>query len=162
ERDAATGALLARNGYNTDFGQRVAFAHLAVSAASAARRPPVTVTGDRTEFIGRNRGLSQPEALERPALSGAVGAGLDACAAVQTRLTLRPGETAEVIFLIGEGHGVDQVSTLLNNYSDAGRVQAAFDAVTQFWDDLLGSVTVGTPDPAFDLLVNRWLLYQAL
>jgi cyclic beta-1,2-glucan synthetase len=172
ERDTRTGAMLARNRYNTDFGQRVAFAHLVNTSAPPVSRPgarrgepprsPVSVTGDRAEFIGRNQSLGRPAGLERASLSGLVGAGLDPCAALQTRLALGPGETAEVIFLIGEGHDVDQVAGLLDRYSDAERVQQALDAVTAFWDDLLGAVEVHTPEPAFDLLVNRWLLYQAL
>src|SRR5258708_18326912 len=148
ERDARTGALLARNRYNSDFGQRVAFAHLVNTGAPASPRPgsrraeppaqATTVTGDRTEFIGRNNSLARPAGLERPSLSGTVGAGLDPCAALQTRLALRPGETAELIFIIGETPDAGQVAGLLDQYSDAGRVQAPLDTVIAFWDELLG------------------------
>src|SRR5205085_11425251 len=78
ERDPRTGALLAHNRYNSDFGQRVAFAHLINTGAlpsprSGSRRaepPPAatTVTGDRGEFIGRNSSLARPAGLERPSL----------------------------------------------------------------------------------------------
>jgi cyclic beta-1,2-glucan synthetase len=172
ERHPRTGAILARNRYNSDFGQRLAFAHLINITPQNAPRPvarggqpaqaAIAATGDRIEFIGRNSGLDQPAGLERPTLSGTVGAGLDPCAAVQARLTLRPGETAELVFLIGEGQDMPQVNALLERYADAGRVQSALDEVVAFWDELLGAVVVHTPEPAFDLLVNRWLLYQAL
>ena len=69
EVDVRTGALLARNFYNTEFPDRVAF----VDAGDSAR----TITGDRREFLGRNGTLSQPAALKRARLSGRVGAGLD-------------------------------------------------------------------------------------
>ena len=80
EVDLKTGALLARNYYNTEFPDRIAF----LDVNDATR----TLTGDRKEFIGRNGSLSQPAALKRARLSGKVGAGLDPCGAVQVAFDL--------------------------------------------------------------------------
>jgi cyclic beta-1,2-glucan synthetase len=92
EIDAETGAMLARNPWNTGFGDRVAFADL------AGRQH--TWTGDRTEFLGRNGTLDRPAALAGGApLANRVGAGLDPCGAMQTRLELEPNERAEIVFL---------------------------------------------------------------
>ena len=95
EIDAETGAMLARNPWSNEFGQRVAFADLAGRQLSW--------TGDRTEFLGRNGTLDQPAALASDApLSNRVGAGLDPCGALQTRLELKANGTAEIVFLLGE------------------------------------------------------------
>ncbi|MES1167028.1 MAG: hypothetical protein ABUL68_03410, partial [Pseudomonadota bacterium] len=75
EVDLRTGALLARNPYNTGFADRIAF----VDVSDGTR----TVTGDRKEFIGRNGTLARPAALKRTRLSGKVGPGLDPCGAMQ-------------------------------------------------------------------------------
>ena len=93
--DPETGAMLARNPWSNDFGQRVAFADLAGGQ--------ISWTGDRSEFLGRNGTLDQPAALAstRP-LSNRVGAGLDPCGALQTRLELKANGTTEVVFLLGE------------------------------------------------------------
>ena len=81
EIDAETGAMLARNPWNAEFGQRVAFVDLAGRQMSW--------TGDRTVFLGRNGTLDQPAALAGAApLSMRIGAGLDPCGALQTRLDL--------------------------------------------------------------------------
>ena len=53
-------------------------------------------------------------------------------------------------------------STLVRRYQDPQQVQTAWESNNRFWNDLLGAVQVHTPEPAFDLLINRWLLYQTL
>src|SRR5262249_37956398 len=79
-RDDAAYAVLARNAFNADFADRVAF------AASVAR--PEGLTADRLEFLGRDGRAEAPAALERVGLSGRTGAALDPCAALQVRLDL--------------------------------------------------------------------------
>jgi cyclic beta-1,2-glucan synthetase len=153
ELDAGTGAVLARNP-SSAFPERIAF--------FAASGPSRSVTGDRLEFLGRNGSRRRPAALGRIALSGRVGAGLDPCAAIQIELTLAPGETRDLVFVLGEGDGREQAVALARTYRDPARATPALDAVTRRWDEILGAVEVATPDPALDLLVNRWLLYQVV
>ena len=152
ELDPDTGALLARNAFRTDFGGRMAFIDV--------NRRPRTITADRNEFLGRHGSLAAPAALGRTELSGRVGAGIDPCAAVQAKFELAPGETTEIVFQIGEAESVDAVRALVRRYWDAGSTAKAVQESKSGWDDVLGAVEVSTPDPALDLLLNRWLLYQ--
>lgn len=154
EFDATNHALLCRNSYNVEFGERVAFL--------AATREPHGLTADRTEFLGRMGNLNRPSALDRVGLAGAVEAGLDPCAAIQVLLWLAPGETKEVTFLLGQGTDRQDALRLVKQFKDIAQAEAAWEAVTNSWDRLLGTITVQTPDPATDLLLNRWLLYQSL
>ena len=154
EFDADSQALLARNAYNEEFGERMAFV--------AASEELHGLTADRTEFLGREGSLSHPVALDRIGLAGTVEAGLDPCAAVQLHIELAPGEAKEVSFLLGEGADRQEALRLVKRYRDPAQVEADWEAVHEFWDDLLGTVTVHTPDPAMNLLLNRWSLYQAL
>jgi cyclic beta-1,2-glucan synthetase len=154
EFDARSLALLARNPYNEEFGERVAFL--------AATREPHGLTADRTEFLGRMGSLSHPAALDRVGLTGAVEAGPDPCAAMQILLWLAPGEVKEVTFLLGQGANRQEALRLVERFQNIAQIEAAWEALTDFWDGLLGVVTVQTPDPAMNLLLNRWLLYQAL
>jgi cyclic beta-1,2-glucan synthetase len=154
EFDTETHALLARNSYSTDFGERVAF----VSASKELHG----LTADRTEFLGRMGSLAYPIALTRVGLASAVEAGLDPCAVIQLHIELLPGEAKEVYFLLGEGPDRQGALQLARYYRDQTQVEAAWQGVHEFWEGLLSSVEVKTPDPAMNLLLNRWLLYQLL
>jgi cyclic beta-1,2-glucan synthetase len=154
EIDPDSGAFLARSAWNNEFGGRIAFADLAGKQSS--------YTGDRTEFLGRNGTPEFPAALARGGpLSGAVGAGLDPCAALQTTLDLAPGASMEIVFFLGEAEHKERVRELVKQYR-AADLDELFRTVTSSWDEVLGAVQVTTPDPAMDLILNRWLLYQTL
>jgi cyclic beta-1,2-glucan synthetase len=152
--DPPTNALLARNTYNEEFSGRVAFFH--------ATEPARSHTCDRTEFIGRNGTLAEPAALVREELEGRSGAGLDPCAALQLTVEIPPGESRRIAFVLGQASSADGASGAAAKYSSTEEVEASLARVGRFWDETLGAVQVRTPDDSFDLLVNRWLLYQSL
>lgn len=151
---SGNGAMLARNPYSTEFGGRVAFFDI--------DEPGRTLTGDRNEFIGRNGTLQAPAALKRTRLSGRVGAGLDPCGAIQIVCDIDPEAEREVVFRLGAGSCADEAVRLIQRFRGPLAAHAALVAVEQFWMHTLGAVQVETPDPAFDLLVNGWLVYQTL
>ena len=154
EFDSDKNALLATNRFNSEFGERVAFL--------ATSKKPHGVTTDRTEFLGRMGSLHAPAALGRIGLESAVNAGLDPCGVLQLHVDLPPGASEEVFFLIGEGANRAESLALIGQVQSPGQVEVIWQAVQQQWDDILNAVTVETPDPAMDLMLNRWLLYQTL
>ena len=154
EIDPQTGALLARNPWNIDFGARVAFADLAGRQTSW--------TGDRRAFLGRNGTLARPRLLAMPGpLPNTVGAAFDPCGALQTVVDLPAGGSATTVFLLGQTTTLGQAQSLIKRYR-AADTSAALKAATARWDGILGGVQVKTPDRALDILLNRWLLYQTL
>ena len=154
EFDPSRHALLARNRYNTEFGERLAFL--------AANKKPHGLTTDRSEFLGRMGSLTLPAALNRIGLGSTVRPGLDPCAAIQLHVDLTPGQAEEVYFLIGEGTNREESLALIDKYQVQGQVELAWQSVRQSWEDLLTGITVQTPDPGMDLMLNRWLLYQTI
>jgi cyclic beta-1,2-glucan synthetase len=147
-------ALTARNSFHPDYGERIAFAAISPKADS--------YSGDRGFFLGRNRSISSAAAMERASLSGRTGAGYDPCAALRVLVKLAPGETSELVCMLGQAESLEAARGIVFKYKQE---KAATDALTRtkaWWDRLLGSVEVHTPELAADFLVNRWLLYQTL
>ncbi|HUJ90092.1 MAG TPA: protein ndvB, partial [Syntrophorhabdales bacterium] len=147
-------ALFAWNPYNTEFADRVAFLH--------ADHETQTLTGDRTEFLGRNGTLGRPAAMGRSRLSGKVGAGLDPCAAIQVPFELGDGQERELIFTLGAGRDANDAGSLAHRFRGSAAARDALEAVWQYWNHTLGAVNVDTPDQSLNLLANGWLLYQTL
>jgi cellobiose phosphorylase len=148
------GALLARNAYSIEFPDLVAFFDV--------DNPQRTLSGDRTEFIGRNGSLRRPAAMSRQTLSGRVGAAMDPCGAIQIPVELADGESRDFIFRIGVGRDRQDASRLVMRFRSNGSARASFEAIQQRWKRLLGAISVRSPDPAFDMLANGWLLYQVI
>jgi cyclic beta-1,2-glucan synthetase len=153
-RDEETQALFAQNRYHPDYSERVTFV--------AITPPPESYSGDRTSFIGRNRSLAQPVAMELPRLSERTGAGLDPCAALRVAIELAPGEHRDIVCMLGQAESSIRARELVFGFQDEHELEDAFARTTAWWDDLLGAVEVQTPDRAADLLINRWLRYQSL
>ena len=152
--DQESGALLARQSWHESYATSVAFAAATPRASS--------YSGDRTQFLGRNRSRANPAALDYVTLDNRCGAGMDPVAALQVPVVIEAGQTVEIIFLLGEHTSVDGVRDLVRLYSSAENVERAFAATRAWWDDRLGSIQVRTPYLSTDFLMNRWLLYQSL
>ena len=150
--DAASGTIHARNTYSDEFAQRVAFVH--------ASETPVSATGHRLSFIGRNGSIARPAALRQLTLEPRFGAGLDPCAALHVQVVLKPGEQRRVLFLLGQGADADEADRLVARHHTVDSALASLKNVEAAWNKTLDTIQVSTPDDSFDVLMNRWLVYQ--
>ena len=154
EHDGETGAVFATQWWAGAGAGDVAFL--------AATPKPRSHSGDRLQFLGRNRPIAQPSSLDRPLLDGRTGPGLDPGAAVQVAVTLQPGQTSEVTFLLGQCPTPEACRALILRFDSPDPVRVALEATRAWWRVRLGALTVRTPLLSADLLLNRWLLYQSL
>ena len=151
-QDAKSGTIFARNGYSDEFAWRVAFAH--------ASETPRSATGHRLSFIGRNGSMHRPAALRHRTLEPQFGAGLDPCAALHVEVVLNPGERRRVVFLLGQGTDSGHVERLIARHATVDDAVIALQKVEAAWNRTLDTIQVRTPDDSFDVLINRWLVYQ--
>jgi len=144
-----------RNTFQEEFVGRIGY-------LTALGAPVSSYTGDRAEFIGRNRTLKNPSGLKLNQFSETVGAGLDPCCALQLKFSLAPGESKTLTFLLGETESLQKAEEIVTLFGQPATIINAFEEIKRYWDELLGNVQVHTPDPAMNLLLNRWLLYQTV
>ncbi len=152
--DEKTGALFARNPWAIQGGKQISFVDMLGRQTSW--------TGDRREFLGATGKLEHPKVLsEGRVLSKRTGAGFDPCCAMQMPVALKPGETREVVILFGAAANEASAQSLIAQTRQT-EPEAVLTSVKAFWAKTLGAVQVKTPDRAFDVLMNGWLLYQSL
>lgn len=113
-------------------------------------------TCDRNEFFAGRGIVEVPDTLARRA-----GGGLDACAAIGGELVVGAGESASFSFVLGHADDADAALALARRWRQRD-VPEALAQARGFWDEMLGRLEVRTPDPLFDAMVNRWLIYQTL
>ncbi|TRD11625.1 cellobiose phosphorylase [Erythrobacter insulae] len=152
--DHSAQTILATNPWSAEFTGRAAFL--------TANLDPHGFTTDRQEFLGRIGDIAQPAALKCWGLSGAEIAGGDTCAAYQVHVDLPPGKSVDVEFLLGEAENEAAAIDLAREWRTPGRTASNEQERKSYWDGLLGSIEITAPDPAMNVMVNRWLLYQSL
>jgi cyclic beta-1,2-glucan synthetase len=147
-------AIMAQNHFDPAFAEWSAFLATSESASS--------FSGSRLSFLGRSGHAGAPAGLRGRGLDGTTGVGMDPCAALQFALVLAPGESRNVSVLLGAAPTDAAARATLDRLRPPTVAAAAIAAAVAGWETRLGVIAVTTPDPAFDAMLNKWSLYQAL
>jgi len=117
---------------------------------------------DREAFLGPYRGYHNPLTVERGTCSGSTAYGDSGCGCVQVDLDLAPGETKELLVLLGVGRAeVEGVQTRAA-FGSLERASAEFERLKAEWHGRLDTFKVQSPDKDFNHMVNVWNAYNAL
>lgn len=114
----------------------------------------------RDAFIGPYRTERDPAAVEKGECSGSCSTGGNHCAALMKRIVLASGESARLIFLLGEG-GADEAVKMREKYGSPSAADAERARLAAFWEDKLVRLRISTPDDGMNALLNQWTLYQS-
>jgi cellobiose phosphorylase len=175
QRNFNTGQVEVEDGviyHKTEYRERRD--HFAYFACS---EPLAGFDTQRESFLGAYRGWDRPMAVERGQSFNSVAFGWAPIGSHQVKITLEPGESRQIVFLLGyqENPKDDKFdppgSQIINKrrakpkiakYLQLSNVEAAFDALRKYWDDLLGVYQVETPDVHTNRMVNIWNAYQCM
>ena len=124
-----------------------------------AGAPVTSYCGDRAAFLGSYRDYGNPVSVEKGSLDGTLNYNLNPCGALHTALTLEPGESVSMAFLLGQKREAD-AKALIAHYEDSGLPNREISDLKTYWHGELANLKVETPDENFNHMVNTWNAYQ--
>lgn len=115
--------------------------------------------GNLSDFIGSYRTYSNPIAVETGKCSNVMNYNSNSCGALQSDITLKSGETIELVYVLGQRDN-KQADEILNEYKTSGKVDAEIAELKNYWHGQLSNFKVETPSAEFNNMVNVWNAYQ--
>ncbi len=143
----------------------------------ACSEPLAGFDTQREKFLGAYRGWHEPIVVEQGESTNSLAQGWQPIGVHHVKVALQPGESRTILFVLGyhenprdqkfdppESQIIDKrtVKPLIAKYTDRANVQTAFEALKNYWDSLLGSLQVNTPDEHTNRMVNIWNAYQCM
>ncbi len=129
----------------------------------------------RDEFLGAYRGVANPEVVENGQAKNSIASGWSPIASHQFNITLKPGESKTMIFVLGylENKEEDKweapnvinkkpAEELLSRYQTTEQVQQAMNELSDHWNHLLSKYTVDSDCKEVNRMVNIWNQYQCM
>ncbi len=116
----------------------------------------------REAFIGAYHGYHDPMVVEKGQCTNSNAFGDNACGSLQTNLSLQPGESREILVVLGIGDARSTGKKTMAEYGSLERAETELQKLKDHWHEKLGSLVVETPDEEFNHTVNVWGLYNSL
>jgi cellobiose phosphorylase len=116
----------------------------------------------RERFLGSYGGYAAPEVVAKGKCSNFLAEGDNVVGGQQADLTLKPGETRELIVMLGLGTVTSHGRKTVARYGNSAACEEEFQKLKAHWHAPLENLQVSTPDKEFDAMVNTWNAYNAL
>lgn len=115
---------------------------------------------DRETFIGSYRSEENPLAVEKGKSFDSFSSGGNPIASVSLNITLDPGKSETVIFMLGIIEKKEQAKGLIKKYKNVKSVLRRLDELKTYWESSLANFQAATPDADVNVMVNTWNQYQ--
>jgi cellobiose phosphorylase len=117
---------------------------------------------DREIFIGPYRTYANPVVVEKGKCKNSKAVGDNACGTLQVDIDLKPGESKELVVLMGIGAaGVEGKQAVLEA-GNPDKVREEFTKLKEYWHSRIAGMTAETPDSEFNSMFNTWNPYNNL
>ena len=123
------------------------------------------VTGydtDRDIFLGPYRSYHNPLVVENGECKNSLAKGDNGCGTLQIDINLEPGEEKEFVVIMGVGKASVRGKDAIKEFEDPGKVHEEYNKVKGYWHNRLEGMTVETPDPEFNSMMNMWNPFNCL
>jgi cellobiose phosphorylase len=135
---------------------------------------------DRETFVGLYETLAEAKVPNAGTAQNSMASGWYPIGSHQVDSTLQPGETRELVFVVGyventeengQGKWADDAKQIVNKtrahellarLDTTEKADAAFAALGEYWTTLLSAYTVTSPDDKLNRMVNIWNQYQCM
>ena len=121
--------------------------------------PVSAYNGSLSNFIGAYRTYSNPIAVEQGKCDNVLNYCSNCCGALQSDFVLKPGETKELIYLLGLKNNAE-ATEIMADYKKAGKVDEEVAQLKNYWHGQLSNFKVETPSDEFNNMLNVWNAYQ--
>lgn len=115
--------------------------------------------GNLDNFIGSYRTYSNPVAVENGKLDNSMNYNSNSCGALQSDITLQPGETVTLTYVLGAKDS-SEADAVINIYKDTSKAEKEIDELKNHWHSTLDRFQVNTPSDEFNNMVNVWNAFQ--
>ncbi len=117
---------------------------------------------DREVFLGPYRTYANPIAVERGRCKNSLATGDNGCGTLQVDVNLLPGESKELVVLMGIGSAGSEGRTAVRESGTPGKVREEFHKLKSYWHSRIGGMTAETPDRELNSMLNMWNPYNCL
>ena len=125
-----------------------------------AGAPVSSYCGDKDEFLGCYHGYGDPLGVSHGDLGNVTSYNENSCGALSSVITLNPGETKTIVFLLGMKHSA-KAAEIIDSYADPKTTIAAEIAdLKADWSQKLNNLKIKTPSPEFNTMINTWNAYN--
>ena len=125
-----------------------------------AGAPVSSYCGDKSLFLGAYRGYGNPVGITSGDLGNTVSYNENSCGALSCRISLQPGETKTVVFLLGMKSSSEAEELICSYHTPHRAVEEELAVLKNDWNKKLENLKVNTPSQEFNTMVNTWNAYN--